>query len=276
MNTVTTQPGPDTEASDAEGGARQLTTLRGWREFVASRPAIPGGPAALGYAGSYSAFTRELRGHGISATCGTCRPWKPIAPAQPRQHYPGPLPFRIAPVGGEAIASYLSRVAAASHLPANVITACLPSWLAARAAACDDLAGAGQPQPADICHLAALTGISETALWHALPALAGTHDSGRRPVRAALACRRCAARAAHHGPARFISRRTSGPAPGTGPGSAAPSKSTSPPPRKSSAPGRVAPAPCSAGAPSGPRMPLIAARGPPGRGSHCLSVPGSS
>ena len=69
-----------------------------------------------------------------------------------------------------------------------------------RAAACDDLAGAGQPQPADIRHLAALTGISETALWHALPALAGTHDSGRRPVRAALACRRCAARAAHHGP----------------------------------------------------------------------------
>ena len=154
---------------------------------------------ALGYAGSYSAFTRELRGHGISATCGTCRPWKPIAPAPPRQHYPGPLPFRIAPVGGETIASYLSRVAAASHLPASVITACLPSWLAARAAACDDLAGAGQPQPADIRHLAALTGISETALWHALPALAGTHDS-RRPVRAALACRRCAARAAHHGP----------------------------------------------------------------------------
>ena len=31
----------------------------------------------LGYAGSYSAFTRELSSHGISVACGTCRPWKP-------------------------------------------------------------------------------------------------------------------------------------------------------------------------------------------------------
>jgi hypothetical protein len=48
----------------------------------------------LGYAGSYSAFTRELRGHGITASCGTCRKWKPIRPAQPGQRYPGPLPYR--------------------------------------------------------------------------------------------------------------------------------------------------------------------------------------
>ena len=127
---------------------------------------------ALGYAGSYSAFTRELRGHGITAACGTCRKWKPIAPAQAREHHPGPLPFRTAPLGGETIASYLSRTAAASHLPAGAITACLPPWFAARAAACDDLAATGQPQPADIRHLAALTGTSETALRHALPALA--------------------------------------------------------------------------------------------------------
>ncbi len=146
---------------------------------------------ALGYAGSYSAFTRELRGHGITAACGTCRKWKPITPAQAREQHPGPLPFRTAPLGGETIASYLSRTAAASHLPAGAITACLPSWFAARAAACDDLAATGQPQPADIRHLAALTGTSETALRHALPALAG---GGRPPVRATLACRRCAAR----------------------------------------------------------------------------------
>ena len=64
---------------------------------------------ALGYAGSYSAFTRELRGHGITAACGTCRKWKPITPAQARHHCPGPLPFRTVPVAGETIASYLSR-----------------------------------------------------------------------------------------------------------------------------------------------------------------------
>ena len=108
-----------------------------------------------------------------------------------------PLPFRTAPVAGETIASYLSRTAAASHLPASAITACLPSWFAARAAACDDLAATGQPQPADIGHLAALTGTSETALRHALPALAG---GGRPPVRATLACRRCAARHGQHSP----------------------------------------------------------------------------
>jgi hypothetical protein len=154
---------------------------------------------ALGYAGSYSAFTRELRSHAITASCGTCRKWKPITPAQARQHYPGPLPFRTAPVGGETIASYLSRTAAASHLPVSVITACLPSWFAARASACDDLATTGQPQPADSWHLAALTGTSETALRHALPAL-GTRTSSRPSVRAAVACRRCAALTGQHDP----------------------------------------------------------------------------
>ena len=154
--------------------------------------------AALGYAGSYSALTRELRGHGITAACGTCRKWKPIAPAQAREDCPRPLPFRTAPLGGETIASYLARVAAASHLPADAVTGCLPSWFAARAAACDDLAATGQPRPADIRHLAALTGTSETALRRALPALAG---GGRPPVRATFTCQRCAARHGQRSPA---------------------------------------------------------------------------
>jgi hypothetical protein len=147
--------------------------------------------AALGYAGSYSAFTRELRGHGITAACGTCRKWKPSAPAPARGRYPPPLPFRTAPIAGETIGSYLARAAAANSLPAGAVTGCLPSWFADRAGACDDLAAAGQPQPGDISRLAVLTGTSETALRHALPALA---PGGRPPVRAALCCRRCAAR----------------------------------------------------------------------------------
>ena len=88
-------------------------------------------------------------------------------------------------------------MAAASHLPAGAITGCLPPWFAARAAACDDLAATGQPQPADIRHLAALTGTSETALRHALPALAA---GGRPPVRATFACQRCAARHGQRNP----------------------------------------------------------------------------
>ncbi|MGH3122997.1 MAG: hypothetical protein ACRDND_18500 [Streptosporangiaceae bacterium] len=153
--------------------------------------------AALGYAGSYSAFTRELRGHGITAACGTCRKWRPIAPVRAREDCPGPLPFRTGPLSGETIASYLARVAAASHLPAGAVTGCLPPWFAARDAACDDLAATGQPQPADIRHLAALTGTSETALRHALPALVA---GGRPPVRAIFACQHCVARHGQRSP----------------------------------------------------------------------------
>ncbi len=194
---------------------------------------------ALGYAGSYSAFTRELRGHGISAACRTCKPWQPVTPA--RQQRPPLLPVRVAPLAGEAISSYLSRVAAASHLPVTAITDVLPPWFSARAAACDDLAAAGLLQPGDAGHLASLTGVTETALRHALPALAGTRDDGRPPVRAAIACRRCAARAGHrervpaHLPAH---QRAAG---GTAPGSAAPPRSTSPPPRTSSGPAATPP-----------------------------------
>jgi len=153
---------------------------------------------ALGYAGSYSAFTRELRGHGISAGCRACKPRQPVRPP-PRRHPPR-LPVRVTPLAGETISSYLSRVAAASHLPARIITGCLPPWFAARAGACDDLTTASLPRPGDAGHLAALTGISETNLRHALPALAVTSGGSRPHVRAVPACRRCAARNGRHAP----------------------------------------------------------------------------
>ncbi len=41
MTAVTSAQAPDAGAAGADGGARQLTTLRGWREFVADRPAVP-------------------------------------------------------------------------------------------------------------------------------------------------------------------------------------------------------------------------------------------
>ena len=149
---------------------------------------------ALGYAGSYSAFTRELRSHGISVACGTCRPWKPITLARQQHHRSWCLPVRIAPLAGETIASYLARVAAGSYLPLCAVTDVLPPWFAAQASACDDIAKPGLLQPGDPGCLATLTGITETALRHALPALAGHRDDGRPPVRATIACRRCAAR----------------------------------------------------------------------------------
>ena len=153
---------------------------------------------ALGYAGSYSAFTRELRGHGITAACRTCKPWQPVTPA--REQRPELLPVRAAVLTGETISSYLARVAAANHLPLSAITDVLPPWFAVQAAACDDIAKPGLLQPGDTWCLAAFTGITETALRHALPALAGQRDDGRPPVRAAVACRRCAARHGQHDP----------------------------------------------------------------------------
>lgn len=147
---------------------------------------------ALGYTGSYPAFTRELRGHAIITGCGICRPRQPHSPPPPR--HPPQLPFRVTPITGETISSYLTRLAGASHIPVRNITGCLPSWFASRAAACDDLNGNSFPRPGDTAYLAALTGTSENSLRHALPALSLTYGSTRPAARAASACHRCAAR----------------------------------------------------------------------------------
>ncbi len=148
---------------------------------------------ALGYTASYPAFTRELRGHGAIDWCRTCKPRQPHSPSW--QQHPPQLPVRVPPITGETISSYLSRLAAASHLPDRNITSRLPAWFAARAAACDDLTTASLLRPGDAAHLAALTGISESDLRHALPALSMTRGSSHRPaILATIACRRCAAR----------------------------------------------------------------------------------
>ena len=147
---------------------------------------------ALGYTGSYSAFTRETRGQDTFTGCWTCSP-RPSREPPPRR-YPPQLPARVAPVAGETISSYLARLAAAAHVPVGNITGCLPPWFATRAFACDDLNGNSLPRPGDAAYLAALAGISENALRHALPALSLAHGDPRPPVRAARSCQRCTAR----------------------------------------------------------------------------------
>jgi len=129
---------------------------------------------------------------------GICRPRQPHRPPPPQ--HPPQLPARTAPLTGETISSYLARLAAASHLPAANITGCLPAWFTSRAAACDDLNGNSFPRPGDAAYLAALTGISENSLRHALPALVLAYGSPRPPVRVTRSCRRCAARHGQHDP----------------------------------------------------------------------------
>jgi hypothetical protein len=151
--------------------------------------------ATLGYAGSYQAFTRELRDLGVRPACTRhCRPPQ-LARVTASRQPSAPLPARVAPITGETISSYLSRVAAAAHLPLTTITAVLPHWFAVRTAACDDIGTArpGRFKPGYVSRLATLTGITETALSRALPALARHRDDGRPPLRAAFACHRCAA-----------------------------------------------------------------------------------
>ena len=157
--------------------------------------------AELGYLGSYSALTRELRSSGITTTCPTCQQ-KPHAAFRraPIRRFRQNLPIRVAPIAGQAIASYLKRLATANHLPVGLLLAQLPPWFTARSVTHDDLTGAARASAADLESLAALSGLNTAALLQALPAFGSGPHHGRRPVRATHACRRCAARHGHTEP----------------------------------------------------------------------------
>lgn len=154
-----------------------------------------------GYPGSYSALTRELRSSGISIACAACRKQPqagfPRAPA--RRHHQS-LPIRVTPLAGETIASFLTRLAAANHLPVTLLLAHLPPWFTARIQTHDDIAGAARSDTADAEQLAALSGLSAATLLHALPAFGSGPHRGRPPVRATHACRGCASRHGHTEP----------------------------------------------------------------------------
>lgn len=155
----------------------------------------------LGYAGSYSALTRELRNSAIPTTCPTCH-YKPDGTYLHARtlHRQQSLPLRVAPITGETIASYLARLAAANHLPDSLLLAHLPPWFTARSHTHDDLTGAARATETEVAHLAALTGLGTAALLHALPAFGSGPHPGRPPVRVTHACRCCAARHGHAEP----------------------------------------------------------------------------
>jgi hypothetical protein len=85
---------------------------------------------ALGYTGSYSALTRELRNSGITTTCPACQHKPDHYLRAPIRHRQQSLPMRVAPIAGETIASYLERLAAtkppARRSPAGPSTALVP------------------------------------------------------------------------------------------------------------------------------------------------------
>jgi TniQ len=101
------------------------------------------------------------------------------------------LPRPVAPVTGEELISYLTRLASANHLALTEVLAVLPSWFSTKIGNHDDRAKHHMLIPAAaeaLDALARLTGATTASLARALPAFgtAGAHS----PVRATTACRR--------------------------------------------------------------------------------------
>ncbi len=164
----------------------------------------------LGFQGSRSTFYRGLTRRLLSppggrrsqtreqtpqGTSGTSR-----LPAHAPQHAPV-LPRSVAPITGEALISYLTRLACANHLTLTEVLTILPSWFSTKISNRDDRAQHHMLIPASaeaLRALASLTSVTPTGLACALPAF-GTADA-HNPVRATTACRQCAARRGIHQP----------------------------------------------------------------------------
>jgi hypothetical protein len=117
--------------------------------------------------------------------------YSPLAAARGR--WPAPLRVPAAPVTGEALASFLGRLAAADRTTPGALLEILPPWFRIKARWHDDRWQPGHLMPwADdaAARLAVLSGSTAAAIKNALPAF-GT--SRGRPVRAVTACRLCTA-----------------------------------------------------------------------------------
>jgi hypothetical protein len=160
--------------------------------------------AELGFAGSRSTFYRGLT-HRLLSPPGHRQPRTPEQtlqtpaeishlPAHAPRHAPV-LPRPVTPITGEALISYLTRLAHANYLTLTEVLTVLPPWFSTKISNRDDRARHHMLIPATaeaLRALAHLTGTPATSLARALPAFgtAGAHS----PVRATTACRRCAAR----------------------------------------------------------------------------------
>jgi hypothetical protein len=164
----------------------------------------------LGFQGSQRTFYRGLTSHRLLPS-GRQRPQArdqapqdtpgiPRLPAYTRQPTPV-LPRSVTPITGEALISYLNRLAHANHLTLTEVLTVLPSWFSTKISNRDDRAQHHTLIPAvteALRTLAHLTGTPATSLARALPAF-GTAGP-RSPFRATTACRRCTARRGIHQP----------------------------------------------------------------------------
>lgn len=103
--------------------------------------------------------------------------------AAPRGHWPAPLPVPAAPLAGEALASFLGRLAAANRTTPGVLLDILPPWFRVKARWHNDrwLPSSLTPWADDAAaRLAVISGSTAAAVKNALPAFGGTRG---QPVR---------------------------------------------------------------------------------------------
>jgi len=113
--------------------------------------------------------------------------------AAPRGPWPAPLPVPAAPLAGEALASFLGRLAAVNRTTPEAVLDILPPWFRVKARWHNDrwLPSSLMPWADDAAaRLAVTSGSAAAAVKNALPAFGGTRG---QPVRAVTACRLCTA-----------------------------------------------------------------------------------
>jgi hypothetical protein len=100
-------------------------------------PALLTELSILGIGNARSTLYHALDRHGIQAhPCPGCHPasmsgYAPLA--APRGPWPAPLPVPAAPVAGEALASFLGRLAAANRTTPGAVLDILPPWFRVKA-----------------------------------------------------------------------------------------------------------------------------------------------
>lgn len=163
----------------------------------------------LGFRASRSTFYRELAQRRLSPSHRQSLtrqdpPQDPVGMLRPSVHTPEHalvLPRRVAPITGETLVSYLTRLAHANHLTITEVLAVLPAWFSTKINNRDDRARHHMLAPATaeaLRTLAHLTGTTPVGLAHALPTFSATEAPSL--VRATTACHRCTARRGIHHP----------------------------------------------------------------------------
>jgi hypothetical protein len=156
----------------------------------------------LGFPGSRSTFYRELTQRQLAPpedrqSDTRDNPPEVVSRLAGRLGRSPALARPVAPIAGETLVSYLTRLADANRLTLAEVLAVLPSWFTTKINNPDDRARHHTLAPATseaMNSLARLAGTTPAGLAHALPAF-GAADTNN-PLRATTACHKCTA---HHG-----------------------------------------------------------------------------